>query len=148
MMSNATTVASNGRTFKTAGGDCKSKNLVYAASCKLCDFNNVYTGKSVTELRTRINGHRSKFNNILKAYKRNPNLVLDLEETDDESILGAHIFSVHNIVNIKQFDDTYNFDILHKCAPSNLRKNEQSLIGRMGTRKPFGLNQINSISGG
>ena len=39
------------------------------------------------------------------------------------------------------------FDILWIDQPENLRKYEQSFINRLKTLYPFGLNNINSITG-
>lgn len=44
--------------------------LVYAATCKLCTANSVYVRKTFTSLSQRINGHRSKYYEILDASKR------------------------------------------------------------------------------
>lgn len=147
LVSRSSTVTSNGTTVKTAGGNCKNNNIIYAATCKLCVKNNVYIGKTVTQLRTRVNGHRSKFYAIVRNYQNNNHFVIDPDQMDDENILGAHLYSVHNITDEKLFNENYKFDILCKCVPDNLRKNEQLYIDKLSTRKPFGLNQINSVSG-
>ena len=53
LISRTSTVTNNGVTVSTRGGDCKSRNLIYAATCKLCTTNNVYVGKTVTTLGQR-----------------------------------------------------------------------------------------------
>ena len=53
----------NGKKIRTAKGQCVSCCLIYHANCILCQKN--YEGKTVTELRTRINGHRTKFYDFL-----------------------------------------------------------------------------------
>ena len=146
-MSQSSEVTNNDVTIKSAGGNCKTKHIVYAATCKLCVKNNVYTGKSIIETRKRISGHRAKYNAILKAYRKDSTLVLNPEDVEDESILGAHLFSVHKITDISAFDECFKFDILSKCNPSNLKTTEQYYIDKLNTRRPFGLNQINSVSG-
>ena len=40
----------------TAGGNCRSTNLVYAARCKICDL--IYIGETGKELRKRFCDHR------------------------------------------------------------------------------------------
>ena len=100
------------------------------------------------QCRKRISAHRANYNAILKAHKENSKLVINPEEVEDESILGAHLFAVHKIMDIQAFDECYKFDILCTCNPSNLKTNEQFYIDKLNTRKPFGLNQINSVSSG
>ena len=47
----------SGRCFKTDGGNCKSRNVVYAAQCTDCSLQ--YVGQTTQTLRDRINGHRA-----------------------------------------------------------------------------------------
>ena len=101
----------------------------------------------MNELRTRVNGHRSKFYDLIDSYNKDNNFALKSDEIDDENILGAHLFVEHNVRDKSLFNEHYKFDILCKCEPDNLRKNEQFYIDKLNTRKPFGLNQINSVSG-
>ena len=139
LVSKSDTIVSNGIIVKTAGGTCKTGNIIYGATCLLCAVNNVYVGKTVQELHARVNGHRGSF------YK-----ILDLEsledlEIDDLNILGYHIFNCHGKVDRKDFNSYFKFDIIANAAPTNIRVLEQFYIDKLNTRIPFGLNQINSI---
>ena len=40
----------------TAGGNCRTSDLVYAARCKICDL--IYVGETGKDLRTRFSQHR------------------------------------------------------------------------------------------
>ena len=51
------TNSKNGKSFEiTAGGDCRSSDVIYAARCKICDL--IYIGESKKEVRERFYGHR------------------------------------------------------------------------------------------
>ena len=140
-------VTNNNKTVKTKGGNCKSCNIIYSATCKLCDTNNVYVGKTTNPLRIRVNGHRSNFYDLARKYKGHSS-VINMGEIDDEKILGAHLVNDHNKFDKNDFNDTYNFDILAFCRSQDLRIREQSFIETLKTLTPFGLNQANSITGG
>ena len=132
-------ITSNGIVVKTAGGNCKSCNLIYGATCLLCLVNNVYTGKTIQSLHERVNAHRSAFYKILVSNS------LDNVEIDDTNIIGFHIFNCHGKVDRKDFNSCYKFDIIAYATPSNIRVLEQFYIDKLKTRVPFGLNQIDSI---
>ena len=139
LVSQSDTVTSNGIVVKTAGGNCKSCNLIYGATCLLCSANNMYAGKTVQTLNERVNAHRSAFYKILSANS------LDNVEIDDTNILGYHIFNCHGKLDRKDFNSCYKFDIIAYATPSNIRVLEQFYIDTLKTRVPFGLNQIDSI---
>ena len=141
LVSGTDSVTNNNHTIKSAGGNCTSNNIVYAARCKLCTTNSVYVGKTVTPLRQRVNGHRNKFHKLVKT--PNPSV----SEITDENILGAHLYFDHGLRSVGAFNQHYVFDVLHQGAPGTLRKYEQSLINDLGTLYPLGLNQIKSIAG-
>ena len=145
LVSGTSVVANNGHSVNTQGGNCKTRNIVYAATCKLCAANSMYVGKTVTSLSQRINGHRSKFYEILEASKRGNREALD--EFDDDNVLGAHLFSVHDCRERHDFNESFHFDILCSTAPDNIRKSEQFFINKLKTLYPFGLNNVNSVSG-
>ena len=46
MISQAHQITCNGKTVKTAGGSCKSNNIIYCVLCKLCYDQNCYVGNS------------------------------------------------------------------------------------------------------
>ena len=137
LVSKSTTIKSNHILVKTAGGDCKTHNLIYGATCTLCDKNNVYVGKTVQSLNERVNGHRSSFYKLLP-----PN---SCDKIDDSNILGYHIFNCHGKSLRTDFDKIYKFDIIDTASPTNIRVLEQLYIDKLKTRTPFGLNQIDSI---
>ena len=128
------------KTIRTQGGDCKSRDIVYAAQCTLCPRNNTYVGKTSNTLAKRINGHRSSFNSIIKS-----TTPIDPNAIDDSTILGAHLFFKHLMKDKADFDKYYRFSVISQSDPSTLRKSEHYFIKTLQTVKPLGLNQIDSI---
>ena len=90
LISNTEFLNHNGCAMKTVGGDCKSWNVVYCFQCKIC--NNKYVGKTVDPLHERMNGHRHKYDNVM----RQSDTVRAEWEYDDKQILGAHLANEHN----------------------------------------------------
>ena len=144
MVGQSETISSNGIDVKSAGGSCKSNNIVYCVRCTLCSSYNCYVGKTVTALHERMSQHRSSFIALMKKLKRDRNNV-NLLEIDDEQILGAHLFSKHNKRNAHDFNTCYVVDILSHCNPCDIRITEQRYIDKLKTLTPYGLNQCNSI---
>ena len=139
-------VESNGVKVDCAGGNCKTKCLIYSATCQHCD--KVYVGKTVNTLRERVNGHRSVYYDVIKHDKSvyttsNNNLNDDIS---DDQILGIHLFVHHSKFDRGDFNSSYKFDILKTCPPNRLRINEQFYIDSLSTKIPYGLNLINSVS--
>lgn len=148
LVSETSSVSNNSNTVRTQGGNCKSRNIVYAATCKLCTRNNVYVGKTVSTLSQRVNGHRSKYYDILGSFRLNSHFSPHGPgDIDDENVLGAHLFTVHNKKKDSDFNDSFMFDILCSTAPNNIRKSEQFYIDKLKSLYPFGLNNIKSVSG-
>lgn len=147
LVSGRTVISNNWRSVKSAGGNCKSSSIIYGATCKICEHNRLYTGKSVNSLRDRVNGHRSKYYELARAAKASNSFFINLDEIDDDSILGAHLVAVHNKADINDFNECYYFDILTFANPENLRIKEQFYINKLKTLSPFGLNQVNSVTG-
>ena len=143
LVSGTDSVTNNTNTIRTAGGDCKSRNIVYTARCKLCTTNNVYVGKTVTPLHKRVNGHRNTLHALLKA--NDP--VACAGEITDENILGVHLYFDHGLRNGEAFNENYVFDIVHQGPADSLRKHEQSIMDSLESLYPLGLNQIKSVSG-
>ena len=145
LMSNVPVIKNNSQTATSTGGNCKSKCLIYAAQCKICDKNNTYIGKTVQEFHCRINGHRSSYYEIVRGYnkhKENFSVV-----SDDTNVLGAHLFAKHGKNKNEDFNSNFTFTILKFVSPSTIRINEQSYIESLNTLYPFGLNNVNSIFG-
>ena len=151
MVSGKSSVTNDGRTVHTARGDCKTSKIIYSATCILCSEFNVYIGKTVSELRTRFNNHRTKFYEILYRIADDPNFLPNflsyLSEIEDEQILGAHLVARHKLYNRIDFNKTYKLDVVAHCKPNNLQITEQYYIDKLNTLAPFGLNQINAIGG-
>ena len=80
------------------GGNFKTKNIVYAATCKLCNKNNTYIGKSITSLSQRVNGHREQYRKLI-----GDNIdVINIDAFDGDNFLGAHIIRKHKIKKIRK----------------------------------------------
>ena len=142
LVSNTVFLDSEDGRIKTAGGNCKSCNVVYGFQCKLCNIR--YVGKTTESLNNRINGHRSKFYKVLKhSAKRRSRVGMD--DYDDEQILGAHLVHEHKLKRGTDFNDNYIVSILAHSRPCTLRKTEQFWIDKLHTLRPFGLNQNKSV---
>ena len=105
--------------------NCKSKNVIYVAKCKLCDdYNDTYFGKTVTAGHIRMNGHRSKFK---------------LEENEyEKSALSIHCFENHP----HEFDLKYfNIGFVKSVTPNLIDKEEDMIIQEYRTNI-LGLNRI------
>ena len=50
-------------------------------------------------------------------------------------------------LQLPDFNESFHFDILCSTAPDNIRKSEQFFINKLKTLYPFGLNNVNSVSG-
>ena len=136
LMSGKNEILGKSVTFNTAKGNCKSRNIIYGATCKLCEKN--YVGKSTQVCHKRINGHRSS----QKKYSQNQNVVNDdskLSEKDKYS-LATHLHKEHNIVSCTSLDDNYLFTILEKCTPRSLDVKEHLWIQKLKTVTPQGIN--------
>ena len=127
MASNKSTIKSTatGQLFKTPKADCKSKNLVYCAQCRICDKQ--YTGKTVNKLQQRISGHRSHVGDTT------------FDETD-EAALAEHLSEDHNYDSVGLFNHSYTFTVL-EISPHNLDQAEQRWVSRLVSMRPFGLNK-------
>ena len=144
LVSKNSCVLNNNRTVQTVGGNCKTINIIYCATCTLCQSNNVYVGKSVSALHERVNQHRFAFYEILRKSKRKDDYIENMV-VDDKNVLGAHIVKFHRKLEQADFNKSFKFDIAAICSPDNLRFMEQTYINRLHTLVPFGLNNINSI---
>ena len=103
----------NGKLVKSAPGKCCSYNIIYMVTCKCCG--QVYIGRSVRQLNTRISEHRQKYYDLIKpnGAKVNP---LDI---DDDYSLGIHLAG-HGYRNRNDYNEHYNVRILEICSPKNL----------------------------
>ena len=137
LMSGRSYLSHDGVKYDTHGGNCQSNNIIYSASCKFCLHKMKYIGKSVTELRTRVNKHRNTFKSF------NPDD--DVEITDKEA-LAAHAKSYHHLTTVTEFNSCYVWDIIRSVNnPDLLLTEEQRTINQFNTIYPFGLNISNPI---
>ena len=151
LMSKTPEIKNNSCSAKSAGGNCKSKCVIYGAQCILCSLNNTYAGKTVQELHCRINAHRHSFYEVLKVCPnitaKSPNRENLPLEIDDTNVLGAHLLLKHGLSDKSAFNKYLRFTILKFATPSSIRQSEQQFIDSLKTLYPFGLNNINSIFG-
>ena len=112
--------------------------------CHVC----IYIGKTFPSTNFRVNGHRSCYSAILRSSAKNQEFKLDeFDDIDDVNVLGAYFFTVNGKREKSDFNKYFTFDILCTTSPENLRKCEQYYINKLKTLYPFGLNNVNSISG-
>ena len=136
LMSGKNEVSANNKTFKTSKGNCKTRNIIYGATCKICIKN--YVGKSTQPCHKRINGHRSS----QKKYSQDQNVItenLSMPEKDKYS-LATHLHKEHGIIGCTSLDDNYTFTILEQCTPKSLDVKEHLWIQKLRTVVPLGLN--------
>ena len=128
--------------FKTGIGNCKTKNSIYAANCKLCGKH--YVGKSTQPEHSRVAGHRTD----MKKYMNSPQVAENDEEGNnkDRYSLAIHLHREHNISSINGLDEYYTFTVLEKCTPKSIDVKEHAWIQKMKSLTPFGLN-LNSPLG-
>ena len=117
---NSITNIHNGRTIKpSASGNCKSKNLVYAARCKI--HGDLYIGQTGDELRERFSKHR-----------------YDAKKRPENNELATHIAEYNH-----DFDKDIDVTILQKNIPTSSEREyyEDRYICLLGNKQPNGLNQ-------
>ena len=127
----------NGKTkYRTAKGNCKTRNIVYNAKCKLCK--KLYVGKSTQPCHKRINGHR----NSLVKFVENQNIVNVASSAYDKDkySLAIHLYKEHGILNFTGLDNNFEFTILEKCTPKTLDVKEHLWVQKLKTVIPRGLN--------
>lgn len=127
LMSSSGTVKSsvNGKLFRTPSANCKSKNVIYCASCNFCLKQ--YVGKTNNKLQSRISGHRSHMGDS------------SFDESDDAA-LAEHLKLEHDLHTVELFNLGFNFTVLELGA-FNLDECEQRWVSKLTTLKPFGLNK-------
>ena len=119
---------------RTAGLDflnCKTENLVYLISCKICNFQ--YVGETKNRLQKRFSGHRNSIN------KGDSGQMVHKHFQDD-----GHGISNCSIIPIEKIDER-NFNNLNPNEKdrliSRLRlEREKYWISVLQTAYPFGLN--------
>ena len=91
--------------------NCKSKNVIYMWTCKLCGESKTYFGRTTQECHNRTSGHRGCFNN----------------DKWEKSALSMHAKEVHQ-TQVK------------KVSPQRLRREEFKYIDKYRTNS-LGLNR-------
>jgi hypothetical protein len=126
LISSNTEVKNNktGRSLPVAGGNCQSKDLVYAARCKKCDM--IYVGQTGEELRNRFNHHR------YDAIKRPKNCEL-----------AKHVQS-HSGYDFDRDVEVSILKIGFKNAEDRKRA-EDKIACHLGTLTPDGINEAQAL---
>ena len=124
----------NGVPVIPAPGNCKTKNIIYLVTCRLCK--KPYIGRTVQPLCDRMSGHRACFYKVLKQHS-------DVDIHSDEFSLGLHIANDHGCCDQADFNRLYQVQILENCSPSSLEKKEHYYIHRYKILFPIGLNKTN-----
>ena len=119
--------------LSTAKSCCKTRCVIYHASCHHCD--KCYVGKTIQPLNSRVNGHRGKYYDCLNF--NGDRLDLDV---DDDYALGLHLYMQHGSREREEFNEGYAFTVLERCNPRNIDLKEHLWIQRMKCLKPYGLN--------
>ena len=109
--------------------------MIYVAQCKICVgerrtgsnvfSDDTYFGQTVTEFRTRLNGHRSKF-------------VIDEKCSYQQSALSQHCFDKHPDNMILS---VFNVGIVKTCRASFLDREENRFVTKFRTAL-WGLNRM------
>ena len=121
-VNNERVVEINGSTLRIPRHlNCKSRNIIYMWTCKLCGEKETYFGRTTQECHDRSSGHRGCFNN----------------QKWDKSALSMHAWEVHQT----QFSlDIFTVAVVKKVSPQRLRREEYSFIDKYQT-KSLGLNR-------
>ena len=125
-------ITTNGKRIKSAPGSCKTYNIIYLVQCSICKKN--YVGRTINSLHKRMDGHRSKFYEIIDGRA--------VDITSDEYSLGVHLVD-HGLGVHTDFNDTFKTFILENCSPSTLEVKENNYIHLLNSLRPFGLNTVN-----
>ena len=122
----------NGKRVRTAPGTCKTYNIIYLVQCSVCD--KAYIGRSVNPLHVRLNGHRSKFYELVDGRAS--------DITNDEYSLGVHLVD-HGFRDHADFNRVYKISIIENCSPRVIEVKENNYIHLLKTLRPMGLNTVN-----
>ena len=123
-----------GKPVKFMKGNCKTRNVIYLVTCRLCT--KPYIGRSTQPLGKRMAGHRECYYKVLRKSS-------DVDSLSDEYSLGIHLTNEHGCMDETDFDDNLNVQILSICGPGILDKNEHIFIHKYNTLAPIGLNKTN-----
>ena len=87
--------------LKPKEGSCKLDNVIYIASCNIC--NDFYIGHTIDILRIRCTGHRSNFK----------------EGSYQKSALSYHIFNDH-FGHLAVGLNNFSFGVIAQCDPLSI----------------------------
>ena len=123
----------NGVPVPCAPGNCKTKNVIYLVTCKICA--KPYFGRTVQMVGKRMGGHRECFYKVLEGG--------DVDLSSDDYSLGLHLLSDHGATDRTDFNNSFQVQIVEICSPASLEKKEHLYIHKYKTLYPIGLNKIN-----
>ena len=135
MLLPTSTVKIGDKNIKLSKGSCKTPNVCYLGMC-ICS--KPYTGRTVSELRNRINGHRNSYREVLK--KAETNTIEEIDATSDEYALGLHLHLDHGLTDPNAFDSYVQFGILDVVTPSDIMKKEFRWMHKVNSFQPIGIN--------
>ena len=126
LISSTTEVTNNetDRSVPVAGGNCLTKDIVYAARCKICS--KIYVGQTGEELKSRFNKHR-----------------YDAKKRPKNCELAKHVQSHPG----HDFDTDIEVSIL-KIGFKNAderRRSEDKMTCQLGTLIPTGINEAQAL---
>ena len=124
----------NGLPISAAPGSCKTKNVIYLVSCRLCS--KPYFGRTVQIICKRMNGHRECYYKVLRNHD-------EVDVQSDDYSLGLHLVNEHGCTDENDFNRLYSVQIIENCSPSSLEKKEHCYIHKYNTLFPVGLNKTN-----
>ena len=122
----------NGKRVRMAPGTCKTYNVIYLVQCTVCD--KAYVGRTINPLHVRLDGHRSKFYEVVEGKPVNI--------TSDDYSLGIHLLD-HGLHEHTDFDKHYRVGIVENCSPKLLEVKENKYIHLLKVLRPLGLNTVN-----
>ena len=127
-------IGPNDKLFKTCGGNCTTRSLIYHATCTMCEKS--YVGKTTLPLSLRANIHRAKFYECI----RHSGKLKSQHLRDDDHLLGQHIYSDHGMHHKDSFNEAYSFTILETVSPNDIDVKEHLWVQKLQTVAPYGLN--------
>ena len=96
------------------GCDCKTENVIYVLTCKLCkNYSGFYFGQTVLTLKTRVYNHQRCFSTLNDIYKK--------------SALSYHIFEKHQ-ENFENGLKNYDLGIVKCTAATSLDRAEDFYV--------------------
>ena len=129
----------SGQRFKTNGGNCKSRNVVYAALYTDCLLQ--YVGQTTQTLRDRINGHRASCSGSSRIGKKRGSAWEPQDLENDYKALLNHMLSIHGK---HDFNSMYIFTVCERnVSPRSLDFTEQAWVAKLQTVRPKGINIAN-----